>query len=199
MHEMTRRTALTATTATIAAAIPAIAVAAPDSTDPIFAAINEHKRLEHEAYRASQALEDAEEDAYEQHENRPIALITWRNYHIGGTEIETRRQALLREAAADPEQIEREYLDAKARYQAKLDAETEWDKRSGTAPLRRKRDEADAEWEAAGEKLSTVKATTTAGAAALIEYAAADLEDGERAWHFPALRAAAKALAEMPV
>jgi hypothetical protein len=125
---------------------PPPAAAAPDFTDPIFAAIDEHKRLKREVYRASQALQDAEGDAYEQHGHRPIALITWRNYHIGGEEIEVRRDALLKKPDADPEQIEREYLDAKARYQAKLEAETQWDRRSGTAPLRRKSDEADAEW-----------------------------------------------------
>jgi hypothetical protein len=43
-----------------------------------------------------------------------------------------------------------------------------------------------------------MKPTTAAGAAALIEYVAADIKDECRFWHVPALRAAAKALAEMP-
>jgi hypothetical protein len=97
-----------------------------------------------------------------------------------------------------PEQIEREYLDAKARYQAQLKAQTEWDKRSGAAPFRRKLDEAYAESRLAREKLSTTKPTTAAVVAALIEYVVADLEDECCSWHVPAVRAAARALAEMP-
>ncbi|MBR1152814.1 hypothetical protein [Bradyrhizobium sp. JYMT SZCCT0428] len=75
-------------------------------------------------------------------------MIHWRNYHIGAGEIDLRRQTLLDAGEIDPATVEQEYLDAKARYEAKIEAGRAWDERTGLARLRDERDRAiDAEWQ----------------------------------------------------
>ena len=97
-----------------------------------------------------------------------------------------------------PEEIEQEYRDAKARYQAAQQAAHEWDERAGIAHLRKRNDDAREAFFEASYELAETKPTTTAGAAALVAYICAEMEKGETDWHARALKTAAEALAEMP-
>ena len=142
-------------------------------------------------------LDDAECEAEKEHGQRQIALINWRNYHIGESEIDERRESLLREAEIDPATIEREYLDAKALEQAKKNEEKAWDVRAGLAV---KRDELDRAMEAEREcakRLSGTKPTTPCGVAALIQHVIDDDLCKEVEWHMTALDTAVAALNSM--
>ncbi len=84
--------------------------------DPIFAAIKEHRSLVKDRQRADAILDARQISAQRIHRNRPSALVAWRNYSaICGYEIEKARDEFLKLPRADPEQIEKEYQDAKAR------------------------------------------------------------------------------------
>jgi hypothetical protein len=116
-------------------------------------------------------------------------LIHWRDYTIGAGEIEMRRQTLLDAGEIDPAAVEEEYLDAKARYQAKVATGLVWDDRTGLATLREK----DVDRRVGAELqlawlLAETRPTTPAGAAALIQYALDDdLVTDESYWHMTAL------------
>jgi hypothetical protein len=140
-------------------------------------------------------LDEADADAAEEHGHRPIELIGWRHYTIGASEIDLRRQTLLEAGEIDAEMIEEEYLDAKARYKAKVEAGMAWDERAGLATLRKDVDSrVTSEWQYAG-CLSHTKPATPAGAAALIQYILDDdLVADESFWHMTALRSAVAAL-----
>jgi hypothetical protein len=105
--------------------------AATTDPDPIFARIATHKKLTADWQGAYDQLQEAEHAAAQEHGWRPIALIHWRNYTIGDSEIDARRAQLLEAGEIDPATIEQEYLDANARYQAKIAAGLEWDKNTG--------------------------------------------------------------------
>jgi len=105
-------------------------------------------------------LDEAESDAAEVHGRRPIALIHWRNYHIGGSEIDDRRESLLQEAGIPAATIEQEYLDAKARYQAQMAAGLTWDERAGLAGKRKEVDRAMTAWRRFARRLAKAKPTT---------------------------------------
>ena len=88
--------------------------------------------------------------------------------HSCGTEIEQRRAALLLEPGANPQKIEREYRNAKAKELANIKAGTEWDERIGISALREKTDTA---WEASREIIAVIALTpprTPTGAGALV-------------------------------
>jgi hypothetical protein len=120
---------------------PTLAAAAPaGSPDPILAMIAVHKKLRAEWQEIWGQLDAAEFDAEKEHGRRPAALIHWRNYTIGASEIDLRREALLEAGEIDPATIEQEYLDAKARYQARVAAGPAWDERTGLAALRKNLD-----------------------------------------------------------
>jgi hypothetical protein len=140
----------------------------------------------------SVVLDEAQIEAEKKHGRRPHELVEWRNYHIGDAEIDQRREALL-EKGHDPEVIEEEYLDAKARYEASLRAADDWDERTGVAPLRAALDRAnDADYEAA-ERLAETPPSTPAGAAAVIEYVLND-DIGQCDWHEVALKTVIQSL-----
>jgi hypothetical protein len=83
----------------------------------------------------------------------------------------------------DPKKIEKEYLAAKARERAGKRAERAWDKRAGLAVQRRNLHRAMvAEWRA-GTRLANTKPRTPGGAAAMLAYVKADMEDSEIKWH----------------
>lgn len=170
-------------------------VAAASGADPIFAMLATHKKLMAEWQALYDQLDEDEGNAAEEHGHRPIELITWRNYQIGAGEIEIRRQALLEVGKIDPAIVEEEYLDAKARYKAKVEAGLAWDQRTGLATLRQDVDSRiTAERQYAG-CLSHTKPTTPAGAAALIQYILDDdLVADESWWHMTALRSAVAGL-----
>ena len=193
--KITRRGALGALAAgSVALTTPAAAT----GPDPIFARIATHKKLTADWRRLYDQLDEAEWTAAKEHGNRPIELIHWRNYHIGESEIDTRRESLLEAGKIDPATIEQEYLDANARYQAKVAAGLEWDKNTGLETLRKDVDRRmAAEWRYA-KRLARTMPTTAAGAAALIQYVLDDdLEADEGYWHKTALRSAITALNSM--
>src|ERR1035437_1236227 len=102
--------------------------------DPIFAAIEKHRKLFKAWNALCDALERAETKAKKKYGRRPWSLVAWRNYSaIGGSEIEARREEFLKLPGIDPKKIEKEYLEAKARERA---GERAWDKRAGLAAQR---------------------------------------------------------------
>src|SRR5882724_7955608 len=122
----------------LAAIPPVSAAAAPaGSPDPIFAMIVRHKKLQAEWMELHDRLDEAEVAAYEVHGRRPPQMIYWRGYTICDSEIDIRREALLEAGKLDPATVEQEYLDAKARYQAQVEARLAWDERAGLATLRK--------------------------------------------------------------
>jgi hypothetical protein len=206
---LSSRRLLAGVPAVAAVGVPSVATAlgglAVDGDDPIFAAIEAHKRAIEESNQAYTDIDEAEADAGEQHGNRPSELIIWRNYHICGSEIDRCRRMFLRQkemqwsdfSLLSPEEIEQEYRDAKARYQAAQQAAHEWDERAGIAHLRTRNDDLREAFFETGCQLAETKPTTTAGAAALVAYACDDMERGEMGWHAPALKSVAEALAVM--
>ena len=171
-------------------------------SDPIFAAIDKHRKLLKQAVRASQALEVAEIRIRKKHGRRPTQLVQWRNYTISGCEIDYRREVWLerqwlQELGVDRKQIEKEYRAKKAEERINIKAGKAWDRRHGLALLRREHERA---WQArrdAGIRLSKTKPTTLAGVGVLLKYVRADMEDGDCDWHLPALDTVIAALDSM--
>jgi len=127
-------------------------------------------------------------------------LIAWRDYEaIGGHELDGRREEFLRQPGADHEQIEKEYLDAKARLAAAERALNEWDLRVGIAPLREQFERIDWEEHMAATRLARTKPDSVAGAAALLAYLNQRnrVYGGFEGWEFRALKTVASALARM--
>jgi len=188
--------------ATIPPASAATAPASPLASgepDPIFAMIAMHKKLTADWQGLYNQLQKAEFNAAKEHGHRPIALIHWRDYYIGASEIDTRRETLLEAGEIDPATVEQEYLDAKARYEAQVAAGLAWDERAGLATLRNdvdRRVAATRRYEK--RRLACTMPTTAAGVAALIQYVLDDdLCDDEDYWHMTALRSTVAALNNM--
>src|SRR5438876_5163576 len=113
-----------------AAMVAPTASLASGQPDPIFAMIVLHKKLLADLRGLCVQLDEAEFDATKEHGNCPIALILWllwRDHHIGASEIDKCRETLLQ--ARDRSGRGRD-LDAKARCQAREDAELSWDERA---------------------------------------------------------------------
>ncbi|WP_353644245.1 hypothetical protein [Mesorhizobium sp. WSM2239] len=165
--------------------------------DPVFAAIREAKRLDRRWIALCREEDDAEMEARKEFGSRPAALIHWRNYYIGGSEIDQRRESLL-DLGFDQEQVEREYLDAKARYRSQIAAGGDWDQRAGLVSLKAKVNNAHKASKAAHDRMSLTVPATVAGAVALINYAVKDIKDDTvAAWPWRAIGTATKALATM--
>jgi hypothetical protein len=119
---------------------------------------------------------------------------------ISGSEIETRRQSLLREADLPPKLIEKEYQAKKAEEADRLDAGAMWDERHGITPLRERVKQLERNRRVAALRLARTKATTLSGVAAAVAYAHAELEiaetDGAHCdpWALPMIKTAVKAL-----
>jgi hypothetical protein len=193
--KLSRRGALRALAAgSVALTTPAAGIGA----DPIFAVIATHKTLRADWQRLYDQLDEAEWTAAKEHGNRPIELILWRDHHIGASEIDTRRESLLEAGEIDPATIELEYLDANARYQARVAAGLEWDKNTGLETLSKNVDQAFTAAHRCSKHLARTIPTTPAGAAALIQYILdTDLEPDENFWHMAALRSVVAALNAM--
>jgi hypothetical protein len=160
--------------------------------------IETHKRLQATWQPLYDQLDEAESDAAEVHGRRPIGLIHWRNYHIGGSEIDDQRESLLQEAGIPAATVEQEYLDAKARYQAQMAAGLAWDERAGLAAKRKELDRAMTAWRRFERRLAKTKPTTPAGAAALIQYLLdEELTTDDGYWHMAALSTVVAALSSM--
>jgi len=184
-----------------AAALPALAVpavAAP-TADPIFALIEEHRRAVDARSTAYSRLDEAEA-AIRKRDPRPSGLILWRHWTIGGSEIERVRDELLRNPAANPKKIMKEYELARARYQAKIEAEEQWFERNGLTELRAENERlSDREMDLLTQ-LSTTPPTTIGGAAALLTYVTQDMEEaGEHDWQIEALKNVTNALRQLAV
>jgi hypothetical protein len=104
---------------------------------------------------------------------------------------------MLRESAIDPATVEQEYLDAKARIQAKLAEEEAWDLRAGLAAKRLELDRAVGAESGCAERLSGTRPTTPAGVAALIQHVIDDEICAEIEWHMTAFGTAVAALNSM--
>jgi hypothetical protein len=192
---LSRRGALSALAAgTVAMTTPATAT----GPDPIIAMIATHKKLTVDWQRLYDQLDEAEHAAEQEHGRRPIELIHWRNYHIGASEIDTRRESLLKAGEVDRATVEQEYLDANARYQAQVAAGLAWDKSTGLETLRKDVDRRAATERRYAKCLARTMPTTAAGAAALIQYTMDDdLAADESYRHMAALRSAVAALNSM--
>jgi hypothetical protein len=174
-----------------------VASLASSGVDPIFAAIEDHSKVQAALADNCTKLDEAEYEAEKEHGRCPIALIHWRGYHIGGSELEDRREQLLHEQEIDSATVEQEYLAAKASLQAKKDGAAAWDVRAGLATGRKEVDRAiEAEHQCA-ERLSRTKPTTPAGVAALIQHVIDDEICAEIDWHMTALDTAVAALNKM--
>jgi hypothetical protein len=193
---LTRRGALCALAA--AGSVALTTPAAATGPDPIFARIATHKKLTADWQGLYDQLDEAKWTAAKEHGNRPIELIHWRNYHIGESEIDTRRESLLEAGEVEPATVEQEYLDAKARYKAQVAAGLAWDKTTGLETLRKDVDRRIAAERRYVKRLAHTMPTTAAGAAALIQYILDDdLAADESYWHMTALRSAVAALNSM--
>jgi hypothetical protein len=97
-----------------AAAMPALslpAFSAPTKVpvaDPILAVVERHGKLEAEWERLTDLIV-AVEDGEPIGEKRPTALVIWRNYHIGGSEMRRVRDEFLEKKVAKRATIEREF------------------------------------------------------------------------------------------
>ena len=173
--------------------------AASAGSDPIYAAIKQHRKLVAESDRLYDELQKAENAAEKKHGRRPSALIAWRSYSvISASEIDDRREEFLRQPGADRKQVEREYRDAKDRARAAARAGLEWDKRTGLAPLRQLYERTRRAETAAGRRMAKTKPITPAGAVALVDYVRHDIEIGEGPeWHKIALATTAASLTRM--
>jgi hypothetical protein len=166
--------------------------------DPVFALIDTHIELQSKVNSLQDELDRAEYEALEKHGRRPIALVSWRGYHIGSSELDTHRERLLGMGEIDAATIEQEFLEARAREQALTAAGTAWDKRIGLTDLRKKFDQTLGAEQRCAERLSKTIPTTPAGAGALIQHLLDDdLSPDEDFWHLTALRAAVAGLIKM--
>jgi hypothetical protein len=167
--------------------------------DPIYAAIEQYRKLVAESDRLYDELQKAENVAEKKHGRRPSSLIAWRSYSaISASEIDDRREEFLRQPGADRKQVEREYRYAKDRARAAARAGLEWDKRTGITPLRQLYERTRRAETAVGRRMAKTKPTTPAGAAALIDYVRRDIEIGEGPEsHKIALATTAAALSSM--
>jgi hypothetical protein len=79
------------------------------AVDPIFTAIEKHRKMLKAWIALSDALERAETKAKKKYGRRPSSLVAWRNYSaICGSEIEARREEFLKLPGIDPKKIEKE-------------------------------------------------------------------------------------------
>jgi hypothetical protein len=168
------------------------------TADPIFVAIDAHRKLFKASYALYDVLDRAETKARKKYGRRPWSLIAWRNYSaIGGSEIEDRRDEFLKLPGIDPKKIEKEYLAAKARERAGQRAERAWDKRAGLAARRLELDRAILAERRAAIRMAQTKPRTAAGAAALLAHTSADIEGGNIDWHEIALNTVINTLASL--
>jgi hypothetical protein len=185
MKPIARRDVMTGGAAlAVAAAVPVAAAVAPD---PIFAAIAAHKALSKKVDQLYDKIDLAESEASKTFGRRPFELSGW-----------TDREWRLQQPGADRERIEAEHQEAMRREREAEQAAKDWDKRTGIAPLRREYEQTRRTREAAARRLSKTKATTVAGAAALVEYVRRDISpDFDIEWHEVALKTAVTSLAQL--
>jgi hypothetical protein len=156
-------------------------------SDPIFAAIAEHHRLEKIWCDHCHKLDVAQYKARKKYGQRPWSLIAWRNYSaIGGGEIDNARKEFL-QGGVNRNLINKEYRDAKARERAAERAGKAWDRRTSTAQCHELVERATAAKRRADDRMAKTRPTTPAGAAVMLAYLRSDMKDGKVFWHDIAL------------
>ena len=131
--------------------------------------------------RCSLKLTDAIEAAEQKHGHQPLPAIRWRNYYIGGGEIDRTRGFFLA-AGEDRATIEGEYRDAKKRYRAAVKAAKDWEKRVGVEGLSELLERARTELHDAQKALGAVQPEFVTDAAAILDVVRANAEEfGETA------------------
>jgi hypothetical protein len=164
------------------------------SADPVFAAIERHRDAV-EYFDVLYAQIDEIERAASYSDPRPSALVSWHNYGaISGIELDRARDYFLAAPNPNQAQIAREYRQKKAEFRSLQMAQRRWDKKHGTIDLRRRAEACRRKCTTAEQLLENCEPTTIAGAAALAEYAQADLEIGGAKWPIDALRTVARTL-----
>jgi hypothetical protein len=170
---------------------------AVQQSSPALKAVERYRTAEKQFDRAWRKFDEARGEATKRFGWQPIALIHWRNYHIGGSEIEQRRDDLLRLGEEDPAIIEQEYQDAKRRCRRALKAEKDWEKQVGIEHLSKTVDLTRAQLMAAEQLLRSVDLKSTRDAAAIIDAlceSARFSEGSLEKWEWNALRRATKFL-----
>ncbi|UGY27184.1 hypothetical protein HU675_0010730 [Bradyrhizobium septentrionale] len=161
----------------VATAVPTTSpLALSTSSADNFAAPSQHVLAAIDRFRVASARWNSLYDELDRSEalvrqkigHRPTALIHWRNYHIGGSGINSRREALIHQGI-DPVVVEQEYIDAKKRYQAVLRAGRAWDRKATLSAKRKAFEQNKIETHAAQRALSQLKPTRAADAAALLK------------------------------
>jgi hypothetical protein len=148
------------------AAIPAVAL--PGAPDPVYALIEAHREIWTRRWAFSAELLRREARA-RKNEPEPYALIHWRNYHIGGSELDDMRERLLN-ADVKPAIVEREYQDAQRRYANAVRRCQEWSERNGLGPAREMGEGLIKAEDDAVVALTNVRPTTIGGIVALLAY-----------------------------
>ena len=190
------RAVLVGLAGSVALAVPTAGIAAAawrTAVSPEIAVAIERSMAATSASRAAyQAWDDAESAARERFGYPPSSLIHWRDYHVGGSELERVRDQYLA-LGFDKELIEEEYVNAQGRLQANLDGITVWERQVGIADLAKQRwDTLDEHW-AAAEALAKIKPSSVADALALHGFVWANLIEleGENSmvdWEFNVLK-----------
>jgi hypothetical protein len=144
--------------------------------DPIFAAIAVHKASV-KKWLAIATLVDRKEAATRKKIGpRPHKSVLWRTYGVDLDDIKEKRDLFLEQRLASPRVIKAEYLDMLERCREQARKDDVWLRRAGVARLHDQLDRGIAEEVAIANRLSRVKPTTLAGAAALIEYVSSDFK-----------------------
>lgn len=192
------------------AALPAVAEPAPivkapiastvqsTAPDPIFAAIEEERRLHWQSSSLDDQLEDAEHKLLVQGDPCPNGLIEWRNHDIDAYGIKQLRKQLLREGRISRKKIEAEFKNATARRRQALRDQRNWYKRHGLTELKTEAARLSKEYDAAWDALAEIRPTTTAGAAALIAHVRAQMELVDDGMLSAIMANAVRALTAMP-
>jgi hypothetical protein len=164
--------------------------------DPIFAAIENHQRLDKALHDLWIVVDEAEGEAVTKYGRRPSPLIDWGNAEgLGETGIERVKDGL-KLSGVNPETIEMEYCQARTRLLGAEAAGKEWDKQAGLAALRRDVDRVRSAEQRAAMQLAQTKPRTPAGAGARLGYKKTLwFEVGEMDWHRTALDTVIRSLA----
>jgi hypothetical protein len=173
-------------------------LATKPKTDPIVAAIEAHKAAEKKWQAIATALDRKEHSAAKKIGRDPHYTVVWRNYGVEEDTVKKKRDWYLEHRVASPRVIKAEYLDALERCREQARQADAWAKRAGVTKLRAQVERGIAEEHVVSTRLSRIKPTTLAGAAALIEYITADFEhECPLDWQIRSLRTAAAALKAM--
>jgi hypothetical protein len=164
-------------------------LATKPKTDPIVAAIEAHKAAEKKWQAIATALDRKEHSAAKKIGRDPHYSVLWRNYGVEEDTVKKKRDLFLKRGDVSPRIIRAEYLDAQERCREQARQADAWAKRAGVTKLRAQVERGIAEEHVVSTRLSRIKPTTLAGAAALIEYITADFEhECPLDWQIRALR-----------